>query len=75
MKLIDFKENQYSSQADPFILQAQDGKFYLYVTGADGVHAYRSASLTGEYEDIGIVFAVEDGKEYCLPWAGSFIEK
>jgi GH43 family beta-xylosidase len=67
MKLIDFKENQYPSQADPFILKAQDGSFYIYVSGYDGVHAFRSAVIDGEYEDIGIVYSVAGCKEYWAP--------
>ena len=67
MKLIEFKENQYPSQADPFILQGNDGNFYIYVSGADGVHAFRSSALAGEYEDIGIVFSVQNCKEYWAP--------
>lgn len=67
MRLIPYKEGQYSSQADPFLIRAEDGKFYMYVTGGDGVHAFRADSLTGEYEDIGVVFSVPDGKEYWAP--------
>lgn len=67
MKLINFKENQYPSQADPFILKSQDGKYYIYVSGYDGVHAFRAGSLTSEYEDIGIVYSVPGCKEYWAP--------
>jgi len=67
MKLINYKEGQYPSQPDPFILKAQDGKYYIYVTGADGVHSYVSDHLTGGYKDIGTVFKVEGYKEYWAP--------
>ena len=67
MKLINFKEGQYPSQPDPFILKTNDGKYYIYVTGIDGVHAYVSNELTQNYEDIGIVFSVPNGKEYWAP--------
>ena len=67
MKLINYKEGGFNSQADPYILQAQDGKFYLYVTGGDGVHAYKAKSLTGEYEELGVVFKMEGKKEYWAP--------
>ena len=70
MKLINYKEGRYPSQPDPYLIKAGD-RFYLYVTGADGVHAYASNSLDGEYEDLGIVFSVDGYKEY---WAPSVIE-
>lgn len=67
MKLIRQKEGQFLSQADPFILCGQDNCFYLYVTGADGVHAFCAETLTSEYRDIGIVFSVPGKKEYWAP--------
>lgn len=67
MKLIHYKEGNYPSQADPYLIRANDGYFYMYVTGVDAVHAFRSKELCGEYEDIGIVFSVENGKEYWAP--------
>ncbi len=67
MKLINFKEGQFNAQADPYILKAEDGKYYLYVTGIDGVHAYVADSLTAEYRYIGIVFKMEGKKEYWAP--------
>ena len=67
MKLIHFKENQFPSQPDPFLIKANDGNFYLYVTGEDGVHAYKSSELCGDYEDIGIVFAAKNGHDYWAP--------
>ncbi len=70
MKLIEYKQGRCPSQADPFLIQGQDGKFYMYVTGGKGVQAYKSDSLTGEYEDIGLVFQIE-GKEAF--WAPSVI--
>ena len=42
MKLIHYKEGNYPSQADPYIIKANDGYFYMYVTGVDAVHAFRS---------------------------------
>ncbi|MBO4355625.1 MAG: family 43 glycosylhydrolase, partial [Clostridia bacterium] len=35
--------------------------------GGDGVVAFRSDSLTGDYEDIGVVFRAENGKQYWAP--------
>ena len=67
MKLINYKEGQFNSQADPYILKSAKGKYYLYVSGADGVHAYVADSLTGEYKDIGIVFSLAGKKEYWAP--------
>lgn len=70
MKLIDYREGQHPSQPDPYILKA-DGRYYLYVTGSDGVHAYASSRLSEGYEDIGTVFCKEGCKEY---WAPAVIE-
>lgn len=67
MKLIHYKEGQYPSQADPFIIRGNDGKFYIYVSGLNGVHAFVSDALDGEYKDIGTVFYVEGHKEYWAP--------
>ena len=74
MKLIHYKEGQVNAQADPFILKA-NGKYYIYVSGfmgLDGVHAFVSDSLTGEYTDIGVVFKAEGKQEY---WSPSVTEK
>ncbi len=67
MKLIKYKNGQHNSQADPYILKGSNGKYYLYVTGSDGVHAYQSDSLTSEYSYIGIVFNMSGKKEYWAP--------
>ncbi len=67
MKLIDFNPNAYPSQPDPFILKGENGKFYVYSTSVDGVRAYESDSLTGEYKDLGFVFTMEGKKEYWAP--------
>lgn len=69
MKLIDEKKVKQNFQPDPYIIEA-DGRFYIYCTSPSGVQAYRSDSLTGEYEDIGKVLAI-DGKK--LFWAPSVI--
>ena len=42
VKAADGKVKQY--QADPYIFKSGDA-FYLYCTGADGVHCYRSDRL------------------------------
>ncbi len=67
MKLIHYKEGQYNSQPDPYLLKGADGKFYLYVTGQDGVHAYVANGLTDEYKDAGVVFSMPNKKEYWAP--------
>ena len=38
---------QNKTQPDPFIFKDDNGKFYIYNTGVDGIHAYSSDSLTG----------------------------
>ena len=66
MKLINYKEGSMNSHADPFIFEF-DGKYYIYVTGRDGVHAFKSDTLLGEYEYCGIVFSAPDSREYWAP--------
>ncbi|MBQ3017182.1 MAG: glycoside hydrolase family 43 protein [Clostridia bacterium] len=66
MKLINYKDGQPNSHADPFILEAE-GKFYVYATGADGIRAYVADTLTGDYKYIGLVFKNEGSKEYWAP--------
>lgn len=66
MKLIDYCP-EYSSQADPFLIKGQDGKFYMYVTGGDGVHAFMSDGLTDQYKHVGVVMTIEGRKEYWAP--------
>lgn len=70
MKLVNYREGMYPAQPDPYLISAE-GRYYLYVTGTDGVHAYVSDSLAGEYEDIGVVFSLAGYKEY---WAPSVIK-
>ena len=67
MKLINYKEGQYNSQPDPYILRGEDGRFYVYVTGVDGVRAYVSDNLLGEYTEVGVVFSLENKYEYWAP--------
>ena len=70
MKLINETKVKQKFQPDPFILEA-NGKFYIYCTSTDGVQAYRSTSLIGEYEDIGKVLEIENKKHF---WAPSVIK-
>lgn len=67
MKLIHYLDGQYNAQPDPFILKADDGKFYIYASGTEGVHAYVSDTLTGGYKYLGTVFSVSGKKEYWAP--------
>lgn len=67
MKLIRYKKGQLNSQADPYIFKAANGKYYIYVTGVDGVHAFESQSLTAEYKYIGNVCKIEGKNEYWAP--------
>lgn len=68
MKIIDIKG---LSQPDPYIIQT-NGKYYIYSTGVDGVHCYKSDNLLGGWEYVGVVFNQEGQKEY---WAPSVIER
>ena len=66
MKLIksgDSKARQY--QADPYIFH-DDGAYYLYCTGSDGVHGYTSHEL-GNFTEIGVVCSQEGTCQYWAP--------
>ncbi|MBE6732220.1 MAG: hypothetical protein E7564_11085 [Ruminococcaceae bacterium] len=62
------------SHADPFIFE-DCGRFYLYVTGRDGVEAYESDDIFGEWKYIGIVFSKENCKDYWAPSVIKFKDK
>ena len=57
---------QNKSQADPYIFE-DNGKFYLYVTAADGVEAYKTDDIFGEWEFLGTVCTVENKINYWAP--------
>ena len=57
-------------QADPFIFE-DEGKFYLYVTAGDGLEAYSSDDIFGEWKYEGIVGTVEGWYGF---WAPSVIK-
>ena len=59
-----------SNQPDPFIFE-DNGSFYLYVTGDNGVEAYSSDDVIGVWHFEGIVASVENGRSY---WAPSIIK-
>ena len=67
MRLIPLQKGDYVAQPDPYLIKGNDGKFYMYVTGVDGVHAFVSDTLTKGYQHAGIVFAVPGKKEYWAP--------
>ena len=51
------------TQPDPFIFRDDDGKFYIYNTGIDGIHAYSGDSLTGVWHYEGIILTMPRGDE------------
>ena len=53
-------------QPDPFIFE-DGGRFYLYVTGLQGVEAYTGDSLFGCWEYKGIVTDFQEGKNFWAP--------
>lgn len=67
MKLIEYRDGGCNSHADPFILKGEDGRFYIYVSGHDGVFAFVSDNLFGEYTELGKVFFAEGKYEYWAP--------
>lgn len=64
MKL-NFKETG-RTQPDPYIFE-DGGKFYLYVTAANGVEAYTAGDLFGQWQFYGIVCSVENCTSYWAP--------
>lgn len=60
---------QNKTQPDPFIFE-DAGKFYLYVTAIDGVEAYSSGDIFGQWKYEGIVTDIK-GKSF---WAPSVIK-
>ena len=68
MKLIDIKG---LASPDPYIIKTC-GRYFIYSSGTDGVHCYKSDALFSGWEYVGIVLCVEGQKEY---WAPSVIER
>lgn len=62
---------KHKSQPDPFIFE-DNGTFYMYVTAnADGVEAYQSDDLFGEWSYKGVVTEFSKGNDF---WAPSVIK-
>lgn len=59
------------TQPDPFIFRDTDGKYYIYCTGVDGIHAYSADAPDALWHYEGIILSVPRGDEY---WAPSMIE-
>lgn len=68
MKLIDIDGK---NQPDPYIIKS-GGEFYIYCTGGDGVHCYKSSDLLCGWEYVGRVLSKENEKGF---WAPSVIER
>lgn len=65
MKIINQLTDLKGSQPDPFII-SDNGKFYIYCTGYDGVYCYISDTLDN-FNYYGKVLSVEGQKEYWAP--------
>lgn len=59
------------NQPDPYIFE-DGGKFYLYVTAVDGVEAYETEDIFGEWKYIGVV--TEQNQDRKFFWAPSIIK-
>lgn len=70
MHLLPLGANSYKGQADPYILKS-GGKYYIYVTGHDGVYAYYSDNLFGGWQYAGRILTKEGHDSF---WAPSVIE-
>ncbi len=74
MKLVksnDLKQRQH--QADPYIF-FDNGSYYLYCTGSDGVHCYTSDKLS-DFTYVGIVCSSEGTYEYWAPCVAKIDDK
>ena len=67
MKLKFSDKAQGLSHPDPYIIKAHDGNYYIYSTGVDGVHVYRSSALDGVWEHLGTGLQEEDCHEFWAP--------
>lgn len=66
MKL-KFAENaRGTAQPDPYVIRAEDGFYYLYATGEDGVGIFRAPSLGGVWDYLGKAF---NDPEHHAFWA------
>lgn len=54
------------AQPDPFIFKDGD-RYYLYVTGGEGVEAYSTQDIFGEWQYEGIVAQVDGARSYWAP--------
>ena len=70
MHLLKVDPSNYQGQADPYILES-GGRYYIYVTGHDGVYAYHSDNLFEGWEYHGVVMTVPERDSF---WAPSVIE-
>ena len=65
MRLL-INDNKQIYQPDPFIVE-DNGMFYIFSTGINGVNCFKSKDLLGPYEYVGIVFYQDGFKEYWAP--------
>ncbi|MBR2381442.1 MAG: glycoside hydrolase family 43 protein [Clostridia bacterium] len=74
MKLVKSNDSNIRKyQADPYIFY-NEGRYYLYCTGGDGVHCYTSDKLS-DFVHIGVVCAKEDSCQYWAPCVTKIDEK
>ena len=66
MHLLKIQEGTYAGQADPFILKS-GGRYYIYVTGHDGIYAYHSDRLLEGWEYHGKVLEVPGLRAFWAP--------
>ncbi|MCQ2430990.1 MAG: family 43 glycosylhydrolase [Clostridia bacterium] len=62
-------EKTGTAQPDPFLFE-DNGKYYLYVTSRNGVEAYSSDRIDGEWKNEGLVLTHEGAWDF---WAPSII--
>lgn len=55
------------TQPDPYILKADDGKYYIYATDKNGVRIFRADALDGIWTYVGIERCEKDCYQYWAP--------
>lgn len=66
MRIIFDHDGEPTAQPDPFVF-SYGGKYYIYATGADGVHGYVSDRLDGDWRYMGMVYTQKGRKEFWAP--------
>ena len=64
MKL-NFELDKFRAQPDPFMCETKEG-WVMYVTGSEGIGAYKADSPFGTWKYKGLIFRMDGCREYCI---------